>query len=343
MRVFLSAFSGFTLAVPMDAVAAMMLYNQKTEKLIQYDQKSRNTYISLPRLFKLDEEAVHGIILREWNSKVNKVVLLTAGIKRDIEIPDKEFHPIPKSLGTLRFSKVFSGIKFSDNPILLLNIEQLTQLIQDEQYVINTKNNFPEKPRSEEPPPKQLPAEQPLPKKQPPEQQPPTVISEPSPPPPELESQIEQPPEEPPAEKLPPEEPPLAVVSEPSPPPLESESQIEQPAEEPPPEQPPPAVVSEVEPLTDLLVLEELPPEQPPPPVASELEPLTDLLVLEELPSEELPEEPLVEEEPPEEPLVEETPEELLVEEPPEELLVEEPPSAEVEPLTDLLVLSELP
>jgi len=350
MRVFLSAFSGFTLAVPMNAVAAMMLYDKKTEKVIQYDQKDRNTYISLPRLFNLNEEDVHhGIILREWNTTTNKVVLLTAEIKRDIEIPDKEFHPIPKSLGALRFSRIFNGIKFSDKPILLLNIEQLTQLLQEEQQAF--KGIGPSAPPS--PPLEQPPSKEPLPK----------AASVPSPPPPEPEPQIEQPPLEQPLS----EEPPPTAASVPSPPPPEPEPQIEQPTQiiqedqqarneiepltdllvledlpsEAPPEQPLSTAASEVEPLTDLLVLEDLPSEEPPPEQQLPIEPLMDLL-LEDLPSEEPPEE-LQAEEPPEELLIEELPEELLIEEPPsEELPVEEPPTttaSKVEPLTKLLVL----
>jgi hypothetical protein len=147
MRVFLSAFSGFTLAVPMNAVGAMMLYDQETEKVIHYDQKTRNTYISLPRLFNMPNESVHhGIILREWNSTTNKVVLLTAEVKRDIEIPDDQFYPMPKSLGVLRFSEMFSGIHFSGNPVLLLNIEQLAQIIQKYQGADTEENNPTEQP-----------------------------------------------------------------------------------------------------------------------------------------------------------------------------------------------------
>jgi chemotaxis protein histidine kinase CheA len=148
MRVFLSAFSGFTLAVPMNAVGAMMLYDQETEETIHYDQVKRSTYISLPRLFNLPNEIVHhGIILREWNSKANKVVLLTAEVKRDVEIPDEQFYPIPKTFGALRFSEMFSGIHFSGNPILLLNIEQLAQSLQKHQRVdLDEKNNLPEQP-----------------------------------------------------------------------------------------------------------------------------------------------------------------------------------------------------
>jgi hypothetical protein len=142
MRVFISVYPGFTLAIPMDAVASMVLYNQKTEKTVQYDPKNRSTYVSLPWLFNMSDQAVpHGVVMREWNTKENKVVLLTAEVKRDIEIPDEEFHPIPKALGATRFSAMFSGIKFSDNPILLLNVEQLLKVIQDKQWVLDKSNS----------------------------------------------------------------------------------------------------------------------------------------------------------------------------------------------------------
>jgi hypothetical protein len=144
MRVFLIAFSGFTMAAPMDAVGAMMLYNQETKETIHYDQETRSTYVSLPRLFNLTNESVHhGIIVREWNSKANKVVLLTAEVKRDIEIPDEQFYPISEALSALRFCEMFSGIHFSDNPVLLLNIKQLTQSIQKHQRIDNNEENPP--------------------------------------------------------------------------------------------------------------------------------------------------------------------------------------------------------
>jgi hypothetical protein len=130
MRVFLSEFSGFTLAVPMDAVASMVFYNQEMEKIIQHDQENRNTYVSLPLLFNQPSTSIcYGIVLRNWNTIENKVVLITAEIKRDIEIPYDQFYPIPKSMSALRFSEMFSGIHFSDNPVLLLNIERLAQSV----------------------------------------------------------------------------------------------------------------------------------------------------------------------------------------------------------------------
>jgi hypothetical protein len=135
MRVFISDFSGFTLAVPMDAAASMMLYDQKTEETIHYDQENSSTYISLPLLFNLpDINVCHGIILRERDSEAGKIVLLSAEIIRDIEIPDEQFYPMPEALSALRFYKMFSGIHFSDKPVLLLNIKQLTHLSSEKKY-----------------------------------------------------------------------------------------------------------------------------------------------------------------------------------------------------------------
>jgi len=133
MRVFLSAYPSFTLAIPMEAVSSMMLYKQKIEKTILYDQEKRNTYVSLPGLFNMKDKSVyHGIILRGWNSNENKIVLLTAEVKRDTEIPDEEFFPIPKTLDAMSFSEIFKGIQFSGSPVLLLNIEHLVQIVQKE-------------------------------------------------------------------------------------------------------------------------------------------------------------------------------------------------------------------
>jgi len=227
MRVFLSVFSGFTLAIPMDDVGAMMLYDQKTEKTIHYDQKSRCTFISLPCLFNMrDVEVPHGIILREFNSKENKVVLLTAAVKRDIEIPDEEFYPIPISLRSTNFAALFKGIKFSEKPILLLNMKQLPEILQRE-YQAASEKQFPiEQPEPEvvskpaPPPPEKVVEEQPIV---------PVATTKPAPPPPKVV--VEEPPivpaattkpAPPPPPKVVVEEPPIvsAVAPKPFPPPL---------------------------------------------------------------------------------------------------------------------------
>jgi len=149
MRVFLSAYPSFTLAIPMEAVGSMMLYNKETENTIQYDQEKRNTYVSLPELFKMkDKNVYHGVILRGYNSNENKIVLLTAEVKRDTEIHDEEFHPIPKTLSTMSFSEMFKAIQFSGSPVLLLNIEHLVQIVQKEKPPVEEKTNPPQQPEN---------------------------------------------------------------------------------------------------------------------------------------------------------------------------------------------------
>jgi len=158
MRVFLSAYPSFTLAIQMEAVGSMTLYNQKTEKAIHYDQEKRNTYVSLPELFNMKDKTVyHGVILRKWNSNENKIILLTAEVKRDTEIPDEEFHPIPKTLGAMSFSSMFKSIQFSGSPVLLLNIEHLIQIVQKEKPPAEEKTNPPPLPEAAPKPSSQIP------------------------------------------------------------------------------------------------------------------------------------------------------------------------------------------
>jgi hypothetical protein len=294
MRVFLSAYSGFTLAIPMDDVGAMMLYKQKTEKTIHYDQKNRCTFISLPWLFNMRDVVVpHGIILREFNSKENKVVILTGEIKRDIEIPDDEFYPIPKTLSAMKFSTLFKGIKFSDKPILLLNMKQLPQILQNE-YQAASKKPFP----VEQAAPKVIPKPAPLPPPQKVFEEPPVipvVVSKPAPPPPP-EKVIEEPPVIPvvvskPVPPPPPkevfEEPPIipVVVSKPPPPPP-PEKVIEEPPVIPvvvskPAPPPPPEKVIEEPPVIPVVVSKPAPP--PPKEVFEETDEVFDPLMFDDV------------------------------------------------------------
>ena len=138
MRVFLSAFTGFLLAIPMHCVSSLMLCDRKTEHTADYDNENRNTYISLPKMLGLPmENTRHGIILKDGNNEKedsntvkNKTILLTAEIECETEIPGEKIYPLPKVFNSFRFSALFSGIQFdSGNPVLLLDIEQLLQRI----------------------------------------------------------------------------------------------------------------------------------------------------------------------------------------------------------------------
>ena len=119
MRVFLCAFGEFSLAIPMNTVSSLTLYTEETA--LEYNGESRNTYISLPRLFNLPQAFIrHGIILKygneDDNTAENKTILLTTEITCETEIPDEEIYPLPKVFGGLRFSTLFSGIQFDSRP-----------------------------------------------------------------------------------------------------------------------------------------------------------------------------------------------------------------------------------
>ena len=148
MRVFLSAYRGFSLAIPMCFVSSLTIHSDAASRTVEYNQENRNTYISLPHLFNLPpEDTRHGIVLKDLNSEdpdsdgnvmENKIILLTTEVECETEIPDTEIFPIARTLKGKRFSAFFSGIQFdsiqspdsSGRPVLLLNIETLVKNIQ---------------------------------------------------------------------------------------------------------------------------------------------------------------------------------------------------------------------
>ena len=144
MRVFLSDYSGFSLAIPMRLVSSIMIYSDVTSRTIEKDQENSNTYISLPHLFDLQSEDIrHGIILKNLDTEndyseddsvmENKIILLTTEVKCETEIPGEEIFPMPKAFGKTRFSTLFSGVKFdTGDPVLFLNIKAVVHEIQKE-------------------------------------------------------------------------------------------------------------------------------------------------------------------------------------------------------------------
>jgi len=156
MRVFICAFSGFSLAIPMRSVSSLTLHEHEAAQTVEYNMENRNTYVSLPHLFSLPSELIrHGLVLKSLisgngdredgnieddNIIENKIILLTTEVKCETEIPGEDIFPIPKTLGTIRFSALFNGIRFDTNdvsdtsgkPILFLNTGNLVQIIQKE-------------------------------------------------------------------------------------------------------------------------------------------------------------------------------------------------------------------
>lgn len=121
MRVFLCSFEGFLIAIPMDSVSSICIYNK-----VQHNEDNSDTYFSLPLLFNIQSEIRNGIVLKKTNanedeSAENKIILLSTKVEREEEIYDDEFFPIPKSLNKTRFSALFSGVLFAGQPVFLLN------------------------------------------------------------------------------------------------------------------------------------------------------------------------------------------------------------------------------
>ena len=141
MRVFLCAFAGFSVAIPMDSVLSLMLYTRRTSKTVEYNPQNGNAYVSLPRLFRRPLEDIrHGIILKNNNDDFNqtaknKIILLTTNVECEAEIPPKQIYPLPGVFRPFRFSAFFNGIFFNsnnheDHPMLLLNTGQLVKNIE---------------------------------------------------------------------------------------------------------------------------------------------------------------------------------------------------------------------
>jgi len=142
MRVFLCAFAGFSVAIPMDSVSSLMLYTNSAPQTVERNQQDGSTYVSLPRLFRRPlAEVRHGIVLKNGSDDIsqtteNKVILLTTKVECEAEYPPEQIYPLPNIFGCLRFSAYFNGILFNSNgtvcPVLLLNTAQLVEKIQKE-------------------------------------------------------------------------------------------------------------------------------------------------------------------------------------------------------------------
>jgi len=145
MRVFICHYNKFSLAIPSEYISSIFIQSFKISNQVQYNSKNHITYISLPLLFNCPNINIkHGIILKKEKCDIeNKVILLSAKIENEKEIPDDFFYPLPKIMGLMKFSHVFNGIFFSSGGnnliaesakeiILLLNTERLIENIKKE-------------------------------------------------------------------------------------------------------------------------------------------------------------------------------------------------------------------
>jgi hypothetical protein len=133
-------------AIPMDFVSSIFIFSDNSKDKIHYTAENGDIYISLPLLLECPDVSIrHGIILRnDDDSQEKKVILLSAEVEREKEIPDENFFHVPKIMSLLRFSQIFNSMFFhtrrydesndkTTNELgLLLNPHQLVQTIQKE-------------------------------------------------------------------------------------------------------------------------------------------------------------------------------------------------------------------
>ena len=139
MRVFISSYNRFSLAIPIKFVSSVFINSDNSNCKRFYNHENRNTYISLPLLFDCPHDARHGIVLKnggmEDSLMENKTILLGAEVENEINIPSEDFYPVPKTFNYMQFSLIFSDISFNKTTggiVLLLNPEHLIQNIQKE-------------------------------------------------------------------------------------------------------------------------------------------------------------------------------------------------------------------
>jgi hypothetical protein len=154
MRVFICSYSWFSLAIPMDCVSSIFLHSDNLIHKVDFNAENSNMHISLPLLLNCpDANVKHGIILKDGNnndSTENKVILFSTAVESEKDISPEKIYPLPKILGVIQSSLIFSGIFFNNRGgaapdgsgaggdkntkelILLLNPHQLVKNIHKE-------------------------------------------------------------------------------------------------------------------------------------------------------------------------------------------------------------------
>jgi len=144
MKVFICAYGGFYVAIPMSSVASLTDLKDRQvvrrDAVVERDAESGDTYVSLPMLFDLPQEKLrHGIVLQtDGDDGGGKIVLLSTEVINTTEIPGEKIHPIPKSLNGTRFSGLFSGMQCAAEAtrdaglVILLDTERLIGYVRRE-------------------------------------------------------------------------------------------------------------------------------------------------------------------------------------------------------------------
>ncbi|MDR2759580.1 MAG: hypothetical protein LBB78_09380 [Spirochaetaceae bacterium] len=147
MRCFLCPFDHFSLGIPEDVVASIMIYSEEAARTVSQDEGG-DTFFSLPHFFgQADQTVRHGIVLklpgeeRARNSGASsepeegpRNILLVNSVEREIDIPQEEIYPLPELLLTRGNLSFFTGIAFENSVMIVLidPVSLIAQIFRDE-------------------------------------------------------------------------------------------------------------------------------------------------------------------------------------------------------------------
>ena len=144
MRAFLCGYNGFFLAIPIETVSSLLLYEGETGGAVRFDEETGNTYFSLPHLLKTPVELIrHGVVIKSPgegeetpDEPRNRNIFLTTGVERESDIPYKAIYPPPAALAGTDFAAFIRGMHFIALPergllpLLVLNCEFLIKTLK---------------------------------------------------------------------------------------------------------------------------------------------------------------------------------------------------------------------
>jgi len=149
MRVFICSYSWFSLAIPMDCVSSIFLHSDNLVQKFDFNAENGNMHISLPLLLNCpDVNVKHGIILKDEtnnnDSTENKVILFSTAVESEKDISPEKIYPLPKILGVIQSSHIFSGIFFINRGGAIddMNTKELILLLNPCQLVKNIKKEL---------------------------------------------------------------------------------------------------------------------------------------------------------------------------------------------------------
>jgi hypothetical protein len=128
MRYFLCPFEHFSLGIPEDAVAAIMIYSGEAVKTAG-GEEGGDAFFSLPHFFGMtNQEIRHGIVLKSPGAGGGDMemeegprnILLVSSVEREMDIPQEEIYPLPELLLDSGILSFFTGIAFERSVMIVL-------------------------------------------------------------------------------------------------------------------------------------------------------------------------------------------------------------------------------